>query len=83
MASSRYYVAHSSWFDTHPYDRAKIKRAIELGGGTNVRESYGYGWSNQPKVLTFDASVSTKMRVKRELEKALRTSWIIVRKKDW
>jgi len=79
----RYYVDNSSWFDTHTYDRRKIKGAVSRGGGTNIRESNKYGWSNQPKVVTFTATPSVAKKVGKEVEKALKTQWIIIHQKDW
>ena len=79
----RYYVDYSSWFNAHPYNRTKIKAAVMRGGGTNTRLSYNFGWSNQPKVVTFDATPSIKNRIEKEVGRTLGTQWIIVRKKDW
>lgn len=79
----RYYVDNSSWFDSHPYDRRKIKAAVKRGGGKNIRTSNKFGWSNQPSVVTFSATPSGSRRVREEVQKALKTQWIIVRQKDW
>ncbi len=79
----RYYVHNSSYFDSHPYDRQKIARAVRAGGGANVRSSNAYGWPNQPKVVTFAATPSTLPKVQKSVEKAVGTSHIIIRKKDW
>ena len=80
----RYYVDNSSYFDSHPYPKAKIANAVKLGGGKNVRLSLKHGWSNQPKVVTFDASgKAIAERVNGAVCKALGTSWIIISKKDW
>ena len=79
----RYYVHNSSYFDSHPYNRPGIAKAVKVGGGTNVRTSYAYGWSNQPKVVTFDATSSALPKVQRAVERAVGTSHIIIRKKDW
>jgi len=79
----RYYIANSSWFDTHPYNRPKIVKAVRAGGGTNVRQSNAFGWSNQPKVVTFDSTPSKVDRVKKSVQKALATPWIIVSDKNW
>ncbi|RLF03031.1 MAG: hypothetical protein DRJ64_08710 [Thermoprotei archaeon] len=79
----RYYVDNSSWFDSHPYNKAQIKAAVKRGGGKNIRESHNYGWSNQPKVITFEATKSTVSTVEKAIQKALGTQWIIIRKKDW
>ena len=79
----RYYVLYSSYFDTHRYDTRQIANAIRAGGGTNVRTSYAYGWSNQPKVVTFTATSSQLKGVQRAVEKAVGTPYIIISKKDW
>ena len=79
----RYYVSNSSYFDSHPYNRPKIAKAVKDGGGTNVRTSYAFGWSNQPKVVTFDATPSRLDRIKKSAQKAVGTPWIIIHEKDW
>ena len=79
----RYYVKNSSYFDSHPYNISKITTAVKRGGGTNVRASNAYGWSNQPKVVTFDATQSTLQTVQRSVERAVGTQHIIIHKKDW
>lgn len=79
----RYYVDNSSYFDSHPYNKTRIAKAVKLGGGKNIRAANKYGWSNQPQVVTFDAGEVTAKKVCGAVEKALGTSWIIVRKKDW
>jgi len=79
----RYFIDNSSWFDTHKYDKSLIKKAVKAGGGKNIRESYNYGWSNQPKVVCFNADDSVKREVEKSVEKAVGTPWIIIRKKDW
>ena len=78
----RYYVHNSSYFDSHPYNRPRIAKAVKSGGGANVRASNAYGWPNQPKVVTFDATPTTLPGIQRSVEKAIGTS-IIIRKKDW
>jgi len=80
---NRYYVANSSYFDSHPYSKAKIAKAVKAGGGTNVRESNAFGWSNQPKVVTFNATPSTLRAIDKSVQKTIGTSYIIIRKKDW
>ncbi len=79
----RYYVKNSSYFDGHSYNRPKIARAVKRGGGTNVRTSYAYGWSNQPRVVTFTATPSRLDRIDKSVQKAVGTQWIIIREKDW
>ena len=79
----RYYVHNSSYFDSHPYNRPKIARAVKVGGGSNVRTSYAYGWSNQPKVVTFDATQRTLPTIRKSVERATGASFIIIHTKDW
>lgn len=80
---ARYYVDWSSWFDSHPYDTVKIKKAIKRADGFNIRESYNYGLSNQPKVVTFDSNRGNVKNIQISIEKALGTPWIIIREKTW
>jgi hypothetical protein len=79
----RYYIAWSSWFDSHPYDIDKIKATVKLGGGKNIRTSNQYGWSNMPKVVTFDCNPDTLINVNKGLKEALETTWIIILFKEW
>ena len=79
----RYFVDWSSWFTTHDYNVPLLKKAVKSGGGKNIRLSYNYGWSNQPKVVCFNADEHTKEKVEKHVEKAVGTPWIIIRKKDW
>lgn len=79
----RYYVANSSYFDSHPYNKPRIAKAVKAGGGKNVRLSRYNGWSNQPQVVTFDAGEVTAKKVQKSVSRALKTPWIIVREKDW
>ncbi len=79
----RYYVANSSWFDTHPYDKRKIKAAVKRAGGKNVRESLAFGWSNQPEVVTFSAEPTQVRAIGKEVGDALGTQWILIQEKDW
>jgi len=79
----RYYVDNSSWFDTHPYNKHKIKSIVEKAGGKNVRFALKFGWSNLPQVVCFNATEHTKNKIEKSVEKALKTQWIIIRKKDW
>lgn len=79
----RYYVDNSSWFTTHNYNKPLIKKAVKDGGGKNIRLSYNFGWSNQPKVVCFNADESIKEKVEKSVKWAVGTEWIIIRKKDW
>ena len=51
----RYYIARTSIFDDRKYDSNAIAAAIRRIGGKNVRLALYHGWSNQPKVVCFDA----------------------------
>jgi len=51
--NKRYYICWSSWFDTHEYNVEHIKKVLKVMGCKNIRTSYQFGWSNQPKVVTF------------------------------
>ncbi len=81
---ARMYVVWLSWFTEHKYDSNKMKAVIKKAGGGNIRLSYAYGWSNQPKVVCFNV---TNLRMANKIQNALRTafktSWIHIRKKDW
>jgi len=77
----RFYVANSSWFDTHSYDRPLIRETLIKLGAKNIRLANNFGWSNQPKVVTF-AGVDPK-EAEKALEVAFGTEWIRVDKKDW
>ncbi len=85
----RYYVSQSSWFDTHPYNVDEIKLAVKNCGGKNVRTSNCFGWSNQPKVVTFgldsndDQNAETYKNILKTLQKSIGTNWIILSEKDW
>lgn len=81
--TGRYYVDWSSWFDMNPYDIEKIKKAVKKGGGSNIRLSNNYGWRNQPKVVTFTANNTDIYRIKKQLQDALGTQWIIIQEKEW
>lgn len=35
-------------------DKEEVKRFLKVRGARNIREAQKYGWSNQPKVVTFD-----------------------------
>lgn len=79
----RYYVDNSSYFDSHPYRKTTIMKAVKRGGGTNIRLAYKFGWSNQPAVVTFTAGEATAKKVGRAVEKAPGTNYIGIKKKDW
>lgn len=35
-------------------DKEEVKRFLRTRGAKNIREAQKYGWSNMPKVVTFD-----------------------------
>lgn len=51
----RYYIRRSSIFDERKYDSNAIAAAIHRHGGKNIRLALYHGWSNQPRVVCFDA----------------------------
>lgn len=80
----RFYIKWSSWFDSHPYNRAKISKLVKQAGGKNVRLANAYGWANQPKVVTFNAPSTKKAEeIGKAVGRGLGTSHIIVMRKDW
>jgi hypothetical protein len=82
--TTRHYVSNSSYFDTHPYEKEVIAKAVRNAGGKNVRFSYHHGWKNQPHVVTFDSvDEGTLKRIQEAVQKAVGTQWIIIREQDW
>jgi len=80
----RYYVDYSSVFGTRVrYRIIQIATAVRRAGGKNVRSSYLHGWSNQPKVVTFDAAPSQVTSIGKAVGQAVGTPWIIIHEKDW
>lgn len=51
----RYYLLHSAAFDYPPftYHTDMYKEAVKRSGGKNVRTARQFGWSNQPRVVTW------------------------------
>ncbi len=78
-----YYVANSSYFDTHSYDTNKISKAVQQAGGRNIRTENAYDWSNQPEVVVFDADEKMVEDVAAEVSKELDTEWVHIKEKDW
>jgi hypothetical protein len=84
--TKRYYVPWSSWFNinSNPYDIDKIKAAVKKGGGKNIRTCNCYGWSNQPKVVTFTAETSEiKENIMGCLKESHNTWAVYVYFKNW
>lgn len=65
----RWGLRHSAAFDYPPYTyhMEDYKEAIKAAGGVNVREAYQFGWSNQPRVVTWTGN----SRINRAIETAL------------
>ncbi len=78
-----YYVANSSYFDTHPYLANDIKRAVRKAGGINIRTESSHGWSNQPEVVVFDSTEEMIENITSLVAWSLGTEWVHIREKDW
>ena len=78
-----YYVKNSSWFNTHPYNSEEISSAVESAGGENVRMELAYGWTNQPEVVVFDATMDVLPQIEQSVQETCGTEWIIIHEKDW
>jgi len=83
----RYIVDNSSIFDSMKYDASAIRTAVRKSGGSNVRMANNNGWSNQPKVVTFNATEPQLEKIRGEIAKSLgglaRVWGVRIRKKDW
>jgi hypothetical protein len=57
----RYYLSHSHIFDNpdNKYDFSLFEQVILEAGGTGVTTEHAFGWSNQPKVIVFEANGDT------------------------
>ncbi len=78
-----FYVANSSYFDTHPYRVDQIAIAVNRAGGQNIKTENAYNWSNQPEVVVFEAENYRIENISAELARELKTEWIHIRAKDW
>ena len=78
-----YYVANSSYFDTHRYDYRLISQTVKKNGGQNLRIEPVFGMNNQPKVVVFDAHEDMVESMVAQLAKRLGTEWVHIREKDW
>jgi len=67
----RFYLHHSSIFDNpdNIYDINLFKKVIKNNGGKNIRTSNNYGWSNQPKIISFNANIGTLKDIENGLNK--------------
>lgn len=79
----RYYVAMSSIFNSIPYNISRIKAEVKAAGGSNIRTAYKFGWGNQPRVVTFNASPEQVKLATEKLTAAFDTQWILIYEKDW
>jgi len=84
----RFVLDRSSIFDSPKryYNVSLFKEIIKRAGGKNVRLSYNHGWTNQPKVITFNVrNNSTLSNIIRDLEKlpAFQQFGCIIKTKDW
>jgi hypothetical protein len=61
----RWYIHWSSVFDNpkNKYDIPKFIETVRLAGGKNIRTALSYGWSNQPRVVTFSADDEVKDQI--------------------
>ncbi len=80
---NRYFVHYSSWFDSHNYDKELMKQTIKDNGGKNIHYANNHGWNNQPQVVCFNTVENNLTNIKQALQQALKTQWIIIRKKDF
>ena len=86
----RYHLVYSSAFDVAPftYHMDKYKQAVKLSGGKNVRSACQWGWSNMPKVVTWNGDVDTNKRIETALLvlppfDTLKCASPIIREQDW
>ena len=80
---STYYLANSSYFDTHPYDVQSIIKAVRKAGGQNITTKNASGLPNQPEVVVFDAHEDMVEDISAEVSRTLGTEWVHIREKDW
>ena len=78
-----FYVACSSYFDTHSYNINQIVKALKRAGGRNITTDNAYGWSNQPEVVVFDAPDDMVEDISAQVAKRLGTDWVLIKEKDW
>ena len=78
-----YYVANSSYFDTHRYDYRTISQTVKKNGGENLRIEPVFGMGNQPNVVVFDAHEDMVEDMVARLAERLGTEWVHIREKDW
>ncbi len=78
-----YYVANSSYFDTHPYDTKKISLTVKKAGGINIRTENAYDWENQPEVVVFESAPEMVENITSLAAFFLGTEWVHIKEKDW
>ncbi len=67
--ATRFYLKYSATFD-YPlfvYHTNLYKKTIKEAGGKNVRTSYQFGWSNQPKVVTWTGTAEINQAIDKAL----------------
>ena len=82
----RYYIDQTSWYSYPARDIPKLAAVVKAAGGSNVRASNNYGWSNQPKVVTFSVTPAQVSKIKAALERKIpeyRKWGVQIRKKHW
>lgn len=79
----RHYISQSSLFDTRPYDIPAMRRALS-SLIRNPHACRAYGWSNQPRVMTFTLRPgATVKQVQDTLRPLLGDRGPIVMVQDW
>ncbi len=70
---NRYFLKHSAAFDSPPftYHMDAYKAIVKACGGQNVRDAYQYGWSNQPRVVTWSGNSEINKAIEKGLYAAL------------
>lgn len=65
----RYYLYHSAAFGLPPfvYHLKIYKAVVKAFGGRYVRESKQHGWSNQPKVVTWEGNSEVNEAIREAL----------------
>lgn len=68
---TRYYLHWSCAFSGSPYDVPAIQAIVKVNGGKNVRQANQFGWSNQPKVVTWTSDIDTRKKIDQALKNEL------------
>lgn len=84
MNKERVYLAHSAAFTTIPYNIPAIKSLVKENGGQNIRTALQFGWSNQPKVVTWaNHTKQIAQAIENWMQKYSRNISPIIFIKDW